>query len=806
MVVFAIGLVGGLETNVAAITAQSQETADLPWVRWKACKACVSGMHRHVINLGKCRVLVRILVLCSPYVDVKSLRRWWCALSISDFGKTLYGGGVSLMAEIFGMLWTGNFRNCELMVAVPPTGPEDRSTHPTCQCGVRPQMLRGRRTFPDEGHRSHKVLPGASGPEGPEMCAVEFSKGDRCRQRFLCPWWTAKSVYCPRALVESGTTGDYRTCPPRWQTWSYEGRGTCNAACVAPALLQKSLANIDVGLVHLQSFWQDYRNHFQDCCLGNRGVAKHMQTILDHMEIAFWLPDIVRLKEPTQCHYENMRSLYICLKPDLERRGWPAEGSQVMPTIKQWNLNAVGVNKYYHRWWSRIHEAANKPESTSHASWRKIKSHEVRPAIVGAFVGFLCRQKFPTAPKKLLRCKVGSLITAFLKGTPPSFAVRSDEVEFDGDHSCYTMGALRTAKLRRRLVVLVSTQWECDQRAVTASLEHEPEFALDCYQINVCFCLARRFCNTEQPCEVWFGAMKYLYNPIHGMGTAALTQRLRQRASGVRGLDFDAEFTRKLAETLYPKEGDPRQQPRQGGHQYSRAVDTYLATERSKADQAGHPVLEAVSDITKHASQWTGRSGQMDAASYKHTLEEAILEPTDRKLAKRIQGHKRKRDGSAGPARLPFFAQNKSQWNADLDRLDLYVRRDPRAMEVARAHAKPVLPVPVIVQDGEPNALEQSSSSGTSSSSESSSTSGDSEEEKEQASAPRASLAEMDPNKVPWIVARSGQVVHLRIDLPQSRVCLQCRPQVDLKPGFTTGETMATADATGLHWCRTCGR
>ena len=97
------------------------------------------------------------------------------------------------------------------------------------------------------------------------------------------------------------------------------------------------------------------------------------------------------------------------------------------------------------------------------------------------------------------------------------------------------LAILRSRSLRGRCVRVLAVDYEWDQQAITASLEHNKRFAEGCWHVNDMFCLTRRFGSTEASCERWIGNLKYLYHPVQGPTTTALCQRLRARAAGIRG-------------------------------------------------------------------------------------------------------------------------------------------------------------------------------------------------------------------------------------------------------------------------------
>ncbi len=147
MCVFSVGLVAGLANNIAAITAQSQDSGDLPGVRWRALQRCLRDMVADTAAMGWLRVQVRVLALVSAYASASDIKRFWTAMCFSTDGHRLCANGCHLGAHVHKMLFTGVFQQCELLLAVPPLPSGAQLVHPACQCGTRPQRRPGSEGF-----------------------------------------------------------------------------------------------------------------------------------------------------------------------------------------------------------------------------------------------------------------------------------------------------------------------------------------------------------------------------------------------------------------------------------------------------------------------------------------------------------------------------------------------------------------------------------------------------------------------------------------------------------------------------------
>ena len=117
-------------------------------------------------------------------------------------------------------------------------------------------------------------------------------------------------------------------------------------------------------------------------------------------------------------------------------------------------------------------------------------------------------------------------------------------------------GRLETPPYEEKIDFLRSTCWAWDQRAVTASIEHESDFNKSCWHITRMFCLSAAFACKESPCESWFSQLKYIYHPVQGPSTSTLARRLRARCAGLRGGPADETFVQRLAERIFFPMGD----------------------------------------------------------------------------------------------------------------------------------------------------------------------------------------------------------------------------------------------------------
>ena len=140
---FCAGLIPVLHNVVSPMAMQTQDISDLPWARWRAFEKCSKDMQAARDTIAELRKYLRLVVLLAPYLsdDGKALRSWWLGYCFSARGRTLHADGYHLAAFAYGVLWTGAFQGCYLIIA--PTLSVARTSvfaHPTCLCGTKPRF------------------------------------------------------------------------------------------------------------------------------------------------------------------------------------------------------------------------------------------------------------------------------------------------------------------------------------------------------------------------------------------------------------------------------------------------------------------------------------------------------------------------------------------------------------------------------------------------------------------------------------------------------------------------------------------
>jgi len=159
---FCCGLVPVLSNVVRPMAMQTQDISDLPWTRWRAFEGCVREFKAVREDIGRFRRYLRVLVLISPYLsdDARAVRSWWMGYCSSVLCRRLRSGGSHLAAVAHGILWTGSFQGCDLLIA--PGVLVKRNfefAHHACLCGTSPQLVPGTKAS----------LPCADGLQGPSL-------------------------------------------------------------------------------------------------------------------------------------------------------------------------------------------------------------------------------------------------------------------------------------------------------------------------------------------------------------------------------------------------------------------------------------------------------------------------------------------------------------------------------------------------------------------------------------------------------------------------------------------------------------
>ena len=784
MVTFAIGLVSGLSNNIAGITLSSQDSAVLPWVMWRDLQSCTHAVAKHEEALAWWRGRLRLLVLLAPYVaNTMDLSGFWVALMFSPLGRAVCSRGIHLAASCFSMLWDGCYQNCPLRVDATAPCAEKRLVHPACQCGTRPQLRPG---------CMHFVRGGGD--------IADLSQV-RIRGKQVCvPWWVSRSLYSEVSLNESYSCRNPFTEPPRWQVFDTSSRGYCYKKCRVPEVVRRSFQNMDVGMIHLQRFWHQYKTHFESYALGDVGMSTSMQHIFCQMSACWWLIDVLEMPEPSEAHSRAFGLLYEELLPDLKRRPWP-DNFAMFPNVQQWPEYTETMITMYKRWWKGVHAAGKEPEYLR--KWKKVVAFQVMPVARESIMKPLFDRVFgQCAGIKAARTKIVTMIVGFLRGG--CYKVDPGDLRWKSA----SIASLRSRKCKHKVVVQVGTHWTWDQLEVANSIMHNPRFARNyCFHVSRMFAHSRMFLNKEAACERWVGDLKYLYHPVQGTTTATLTQRLRARIAGVRGGQVDDAFIQKLASSFNP------QQMRSTSAKSSRAVENFLVRSRKQASKEGFPLLSHAA-LAVPTSASSVKSAKRNAREHAGHVEVAEMEKNDLELVSKMA-----RSSGGKVAAMPFYARNKKEWDSDLATRFGMLNRTDRAKQYAVENEKPLLPVPPELQD---QVAEQTSSSSDSSSKSSSSRSSSSAAPPVLGSSLAALVSGLSDagvstgsakTKTQW-VSPDGRLLHIRVDIGtyhenKPEYTLLCKPyhsKYQRHVNFKQGDDAESAAQTNLQWCAKCAK
>ena len=174
MVVFALGLAPGLERTISKVSGMSQDPKVLPWVKWRALQDCELAIAELQEDTAWWRKRVKVLALVAPYCVecvqggpspfAPSLWRLWFALCLSPIGRRAFtSSGVHLGLELYHLLFSGEFKGCDLVVACPKVQAHYCTVHPACQCGHLPRLQPG---------SDFQLLGGRGLPEVSRRCAL----------------------------------------------------------------------------------------------------------------------------------------------------------------------------------------------------------------------------------------------------------------------------------------------------------------------------------------------------------------------------------------------------------------------------------------------------------------------------------------------------------------------------------------------------------------------------------------------------------------------------------------------------------
>lgn len=488
-VALALGLVSGMQHNLAGASLRSQDIGDLPWTRWRALKKAQQGLAGECDVLRWWRERLIVLALLEAYLEgPEDLVRWWRSLCLSPQGRRVCcpATGIHMGWSWYEILFYSSYKGCTLHAATTPLPSRSAMVHPACQCFSRPQrqpgtdnLRRGGGLMTDPSLVYWAADHAAAAPAAAEAAAAPDAPAARAVR---APWWVSKAAYSRKKMLESAWGGP-SSCLPRWQVWLHTLGESVDEACRVPLRARESMDRIDTAVCHLQRFWKAFAEAFEEVCLGDVGVSREMQEIQQAMSVCWWLPDIVAEPLPSPRHEMAVLALYERVLPDLRARPWPPADYRV---TQAWP-NRRGVVVFFRRWWAAIHKAAAANEFPS---WRRVSQYLVEPV------------DWPGGASAAFRVRARDLRYSSAAGSakPPAATVAA---------GAGTTATLRCGRLRGRRVRVLEAEYEIDQRAIAATLEHSRRFAEgQYYHINDMFCVTRRFGSTEASCERWIGAMK----------------------------------------------------------------------------------------------------------------------------------------------------------------------------------------------------------------------------------------------------------------------------------------------------------
>ena len=173
-----------------------------------------------------------------------------------------------------GILFTQQYKGCQMTGLIPCVPVGQNLSHPACQCGTRPQFIPGSRyCYRGGGDIAHgsKVrfkrlapppTPVAATAEAAAEAATAFAQRleRQISRQVKTPWWVSRTLYPTSILQTSAKVRDPGIEHPRWQKFTNIGRGICGRKCRVPVAVRDTYFRIDVGLIDAISFWSDFES------------------------------------------------------------------------------------------------------------------------------------------------------------------------------------------------------------------------------------------------------------------------------------------------------------------------------------------------------------------------------------------------------------------------------------------------------------------------------------------------------------------------------------------------------------------
>lgn len=512
----------GLRSHMLPLASTAQDSAALPWVRWREVKHVIANTLPVALEqLKETRVLLRVLLLVRPYLPKRDLMHFWEAQLAKPAAKA-YSKLFHMIPE---MLFHGHLEGCDLTMDFDP---ETQVTflHPACQCGTRPQRAPGAVLLARGGHG-----------DVTESSSVKLACGSQ--EVIKCPWYVAKTLYSAALLRESANCKNLFSERVRWQKLPWDLGKAPKRLCKIPSLIVKTCGRIEEGLDAGMALLAGLRTELKSAFLEQRGFDKLLTDTWEAASVAFWIPDIFESAEPRDDHVKACQKLFELLLPDLQFTLWPEAAWGMTPAVKKWPT-MKGMAVMYKRWWKLLHTEASDAASEFQKYWLRTRSFEVRPVVLHAAVASMrSARQFQGLP---FWFSIAVHIEGFLSKSPASFTARSDELR-PLPWSIKTGNPIKVGQfcsmlpkhVRHKLVLVSAVNMEIDQKRIAKDIEQDRRFSQNCWHVARMFHRVRRMVGAEAPCESWVGELKYLWNPIHGPSTGLLADRLQLRLAGVRG-------------------------------------------------------------------------------------------------------------------------------------------------------------------------------------------------------------------------------------------------------------------------------
>lgn len=560
-VTFLIAVADIMSKRVVPLACESQSCATAAWEMDRACHETVDQVRQDCRRLCRLRLWIFLGTMLQCYVVRRDMVRFFFAALSPCLART--------SSHLYPLLFTREFRRCQLTVPVLHDDTKQYVLAPHCQC---PSMRA--RPGPGVSRRMVVRLPRHRpairlGDEGVVHDAPLLSV------LVSVPEWVGASVYdkaswqnAPK-LPRFVTVAREERCPPALQGISRFS----HQHCMVPAHLPAAALEMVSALSAAESFCSQLAYNFEAYLVGSVGVQASLRSLLSHARDCWNWKELVK-RPPREHEYLSFFALWEELKPALLHTEWPSAEPDFQWLPRQWpgKRGAGGLFEQYKTLMQRVRSRKGQWVSRATVLVEPVWSSSCLECSLGLLP--LLRRNSPVKACifHVIASFAGHRAGASVFAAKP-FAVRVADLAAVGYGR--TMKRARTlrsqqvftgrigsfaslAKFRPlgRLVRVQNYQDSVDEQALASafisdrSLVFPDSGGRHCWHAVRIYLRCRLVRGPESSCERWGSLLHDLWDSISGWQPHRMVSRLLLREAGLSGGSDSEALVQEIAQAL----------------------------------------------------------------------------------------------------------------------------------------------------------------------------------------------------------------------------------------------------------------